>query len=366
MPDDSILGSTARRLSQGLLVGVLIAVLSAAPAWGRSLSSEPLPSGLSFLSGISCVGIHCVAVGGTAEPTASAGAVVSTDGGKSWSNASIPHGIAALYGVSCSSASRCWAVGELSGGGHAGAVVTSSDGGRSWIAQTFPTGVATATSIACVGSSCIATGIRIGSALVTHDGGADWSLRPLLPPCKAGFCAGATADAVTFPTSSVAFAAGGDQCGGHVTQCPGNIWKTSNGGGSWRMVFNGFPFVDALSCIDASHCWAAAATFHTAVILGSANGGRTWRPQILPSFGGFFNGISCGLVARHHHCIAVGQNEKGTAPVIAETGDGGSQWKLVKAPAGTGPLGGVSLGSTGSARIVGENSGANSALIFGA
>ena len=347
-----------------VVVGALLAAAACAPAWG-ALVSEPLPPGLGYLTGVSCVGAHCVAVGGTPEPGASAGAMVSADGGKSWSLASVPAGFAGLYGVSCSSTANCWAVGELSGGGHLGGAIASRDGGRTWVSQSFPPGTATATSVGCVGSTCVTTGARIGSVLETRSGGAQWSSRPLFPPCKTGLCLAGSANAVTLVTATVGYAGGGDQCGGHVTRCPGYIWKTSDAGASWRMVFNGFPFVDAISCIDASHCWAAAATFSTGVMLGSANGGRTWRRQSLPSFGGFFNGISCRLVARHHHCVAVGQNEKGTAPVIAQTNDGGSIWRIVTPPAGTGPLGGVAVGAAGGAQIVGENPAASSALALG-
>lgn len=100
-------------------------------------------------------------------------------------------------------------------------------------------------------------------------------------------------------------------------------------------------------------------------MLGSANGGRSWRRQTLPPFHGYFNGISCRLVRRHHRCVAVGQNASGTAPVIASTGDGGSHWKLLASPSGAGPLGGVSLASGGHAEVVGETAGATSALAFG-
>jgi hypothetical protein len=82
--------------------------------------------------------------------------------------------------------------------------------------------------------------------------------------------------------------------------------------------------------------------------------------QTLPPFAGFFNDISC-VRGAHDWCSAVGQNEKGTRPVIAATADGGYNCHLDHAPHGAGPLFGVTMiGSTGQA--VGENRATGSGL----
>ena len=58
-----------------------------------------------------------------------------------------------------------------------------------------------------------------------------------LPQGCEGFCLAFTADAVAFKSASVGYAAGGNQCGGAVvTQCRGMIWKTTNGGASWKIA----------------------------------------------------------------------------------------------------------------------------------
>lgn len=372
MPNDRTLSAASCRVLAALFILAVLACISGAPAWARSLSNEPLPTGLGYLSGVSCAGLHCVAVGATpgSQPTSSV--VLSSDGGRSWGAGIVvmPPGIMSLYGVSCTTASRCWAVGELAGGNHAAAVIASLDGGHTWSTQNVPAGLQNPTTIACAGLSCLATGPRMASVLVTRDGGTHWSNRKYQPKCTSRLCPASDIGAVALPSSRVGYLAGGSQCGGrHVTQCPAYIYKTSDGGTRWRQVFNGYPFIDAISCIDNSHCWAAGATFTTGVMLGSANGGRTWRRQTLPHFRGFFNGISCAIIGRtnhhHHHCVAVGQNEAGTGAVVAETNDGGSHWKLDRVPSGTGALFGVWCGRSGSVQIVGQDKRGSSALALG-
>ena len=337
-------------------IGLGLAIPASAFAWSR----VSIPPGIGSLNGISCVthagGGHCVAVG---QNSTGSGPVVlvSADGGKSWNVASLPHGFLGLFGVSCSSASRCWAVGEQDANGNQAAIIATTDGGNSWTLQAVPSlpgGSATPAlqKISCMGRRCLATGIRVGLILLTTDGGNHWSPRALPQGCK-GFCAAYTADTVNLTSSKVGYAGGGNQCGGHVTHCAGILWKSTNGGVSWRIVFTGAPFVDAISCVDPSHCWAAAATFKTGEIYGTASGGKRWRRQTLSHFGGFFNDISC-LRGRHDRCFAVGENGSRNAPVIARTSDGGYHWRIDKAPPGTGPLYGVSMLGIG-ARTVGQD-----------
>jgi photosystem II stability/assembly factor-like uncharacterized protein len=343
------------------LLCVVIALVLAAPASAHRWSGESLPTGIGSLNGISCVarqgGGHCVAVGQNTTGGAPV-VVVSDDGGKSWTPQALPHGVAGLFGVSCSSASHCAAVGEADTSGDHAAILGTSDGGQSWTLEPVPSlpgGSATAAleKVSCVGKRCLTTGIRVGFVLLSTDGGKSWSARGLPQGCKR-LCLAYTADSVALTSSRVGYAGGGSQCGGvHRIQCPGILWKTTNGGGSWRIVFKGSPFVDAISCVDRSHCWAAAATFKTGEVFGSASGGRHWRRQNLPRFGGFFNDISC-VRGAHDRCFAVGENGKRDRPVIAATADGGSHWRLDRSPPGSGPLYGVSVLGVG-ARAVGQD-----------
>jgi photosystem II stability/assembly factor-like uncharacterized protein len=340
-----------------LISGALLVL--AAPASAHTWSSESLPPGIGSLNGISCTphagGGHCVAVGQNSGGTGPV-AVVSNAGGKAWSPEALPHGVAGLFAVSCSGLSRCWAVGEADANGDHAAILGSSDGGRSWSSEAVPalpggSAAPALQKISCVGRRCLTTGIRLGFVLLSTDGGGHWSVRPLPQGCK-GFCLAYTADAVALTSSTVGYAGGGNQCGGaRRTQCPGIIWKTTDGGSSWRIVFKGSPFVDAISCVDASHCWAAAATFKTGEVFGTANGGGRWREQTLPRFNGFFTDISC-MRGTHDRCFAVGEsNQQRHKPVIAQTSDGGYHWALDHAPPGTGPLYGVSMLGIGACAV---------------
>jgi photosystem II stability/assembly factor-like uncharacterized protein len=341
--------------------GAISAVGLAAPAMAAAWSREPLPSGTGSLDGISCVphsgGGHCVAVGQNTKFTAAV-ALVSDDGGASWSRATVPSGVAGLIGVSCTSASRCWAVGAQDAQGNHAAILGSTNGGRTWKQEKVPAlGSGHPTpylqTISCSGTHCLATGLRVGYVLETADGGATWSAHSLPQGCK-GVCPAFIPDSVELTSSSVGYAGGGNQCGGaHVTHCPGVVWKTTDGGVKWKIVFTNTPFVDAIACVDESHCWVASATFKTGEMYGTANGGKSWSHQTLPKFSGYFNSIACHR-GTHDDCIAVGETLSKKSPVIAGTTDGGSNWRLESAPNGTGPLYRVTLlGAAG--RAVGQN-----------
>jgi photosystem II stability/assembly factor-like uncharacterized protein len=348
------------------MFAALVAVLAgglAAPASTLAWSKEPLPGGIGSLNGVSCVahsgGALCVAVGQNKAFTAGM-AIVSNDGGASWRSVSLPAGVAALLDVSCSSVSRCWAVGARDESGDHAVILGSTDGGNTWQHETVPeltANVATPylQSISCRGDHCLATGVRAGAILTTSNGGQSWSAHRAPQPCS-GFCAAFTPDTVELASSSVGYAGGGSQCGGQgVTHCQGMVWKTTDGGAKWKVLFKKAPFVDAIACIDQSHCWVASATFKTGEMYGTANGGKTWSHQTLPKFSGYFNSIAC-VRSAHDDCFAVGESENKKTPVIAATTDGGSKWRLESAPKGTGPLYGVTLLGTAARAVGQENS----------
>lgn len=256
--------ATAGALATAIVLAIVAAMSTASAASARSWSRVSLPAGIGSLDGISCVaqkgGGQCVAVG---QNTSGAGAVVLTsdDGGARWTREAPPAGVAGLFGVSCASALRCWAVGEADTKGNRAAIVGSGNGGRSWSLEAAPMlagryPAAALQKVSCIGERCVAAGIRNGGfVLVSGDGGRRWSAHGLPQGCR-GFCRAYSATAVTLASAQVAYAGGGNQCGGaHVTQCPGVLWKSTNGGGSWKIVFKGYPFVDAISCADTSHCW---------------------------------------------------------------------------------------------------------------
>jgi photosystem II stability/assembly factor-like uncharacterized protein len=245
-------------------------------------------------------------------------------------------------------------------------VIATSDGGFTWRLQQLPASQASfgpLSQISCVGGDCWVVQQRDTSLLVTRDGGARWSVQRLTVPC-ARVCVGYIPTGVTFVNRFHGYATGLSQCGGfHVTQCGGIVWRTTDGGVRWRVATERLPAADAISCIGPSRCWVAAATFKTGEMYATADGGARWSHQRLPRFGGYFNDIRCLRRARADRCFAVGQNEKGTAPVIVGTTDGGYHWQLDTAPRGTGALGAVSFIGTGG-RAAGENSSATGPVVL--
>ena len=357
---------------RALPLAAMLAIALAPPASAKTWSGESLPSGLGVLGGVSCVKHkkteHCVAVGQNAGATRVGAIVVSNNGGHSWSRTTVPAGIGGVFAVSCTSSSRCVAAGETDAAGNfRAAALGTTDGGKQWHVQQVPAGRPGLNWISCKAKHCVAGAQRLGNQVfVTSDAGATWSAQtlPLHAGCT-GFCVAYNGSGGTLASSSTGYAVGGQQCGGtNVTECPGAMWKSTNGGGSWKLIFEGSPYVDAIACVDSSHCWAAAATFTTGVMLGTANGGKSWKKQTLPSFSGFFNAISCVRSSHADRCIAVGQNPGGTAPVIAATSDGGSHWKLDGAPSGTGTLYGVDVVGHGG-RAVGQDTAGTSARALG-
>lgn len=336
-----------------LLASTVTALLVLAPsALAKTWSNESLPKGLGILDAISCRSHkgheHCVAVGQDAK--GGPAVVLSNDGGKTWKLGAAPFGLSAMVDVSCETAGDCWAAAVRAGKNATGAVEATTDGGRSWRAQRVPKGIPGLTWLSCRGRACIAGALNAGNGLlVSSDRGATWSSRTLpLPQGCTSSCPAENADKGALASTSAGYAVGGSPCNhSHGTACPGVIWRTADGGNSWRIVFDKKPIVDAISCIGPDRCWAAAATFKTGVMLTTANGGKSWSQQTLPKFGGYFNDISCGRVSKHNHCVAVGQNQQTTAPVIAYTSNGGGKWQLEHAPAGTGALFGSELRSDG-------------------
>ena len=356
----------ARAVRRALSIAIVLALALAAPAAAKTWSGQSLPPGLGVLGGISCAKHkkvqHCVATG--QDTSHKLGAVVTSDnGGKQWASQAVPAGIGGLFDVSCTSASHCVAAGADAAAGYHAAALTSSDGGKQWQVAQVPGGLPSLGWIACRSKRCTAGAAAMGNRLLlSSDSGATWTLKtlPLHNNCT-GFCPGLIVDNGTFGSGSVAYAVGGAQCGGAgVTQCPAAIWKSTDGGDSWKLAFEGNPFVDTITCVDSKHCWAGAANFQTGVILKTTNGGKSWHPQKLPQFSGFFNSIACVKSKKHVRCFAVGQDPGRSAPVIAATSDGGKHWKLDGAPAGTGALFGVDMVGRGG-RAVGQDPSGSSA-----
>ena len=120
------------------------------------MPSPPSPGGLAYSGadpyGAWCVGSSCWVVSDDAAP---GGYIARTgNGGAAWSSESGPGpSRSTLAGVACPTATLCWAVGEDSGDGHGAVAFVSTNGGRSWTDAALPPSV-TGTGGSLWGLSC--------------------------------------------------------------------------------------------------------------------------------------------------------------------------------------------------------------------
>jgi photosystem II stability/assembly factor-like uncharacterized protein len=153
-------------------------VLSTSTDAGATWTPGTLPGGLSptRLSGVDCPAAdRCVA--GWVTPSG-AGMLVSTDGA-SWQQATVPASLDYVGRVSCADASRCVAVSSDPVTGAAAALV-SGDGGLTWTTSDLPDGGGWFTSAAACGDAthCYAAAFDIASRarlFRSVDGGASWT-----------------------------------------------------------------------------------------------------------------------------------------------------------------------------------------------
>lgn len=354
----SFQGDSAPRpgLPRVILVGcLLIAVVSALTAtpgvaagspgsWGIQKSYE---SPVNPLNAVSCVSTHCTAVGQNAI-------VTSTDGGSSWTSQRLPPGTRFLSGVSCYSTTSCVAVG-------APVILTSTDGGASWDQRTGPAN-AGLVAVSCPSATlCLAVGRSVAggpSVATSTDGGTTWSgVRD--PGVASDYGLSAVSCSSNTNCAAVGTSAGGASL----------ILSTSNGGVTWmRAVLPGVQALTGVSCSSASDC-VAVGSFTT--IVTTTDGGATWQitlaipgnsslqgvscasslcvvvgpgtiytstdhgltwPNQVPTYSDYsLNGSSCTSSSA---CVTVGAH----VPVsgIAETtGDAGSNWSVQSMPPGS-------------------------------
>ena len=321
------------------------------------------PGGVNFaaLFSASCSGHYCVAAGEDNNGTNTAAILTqSSDGGLTWS---YPSSITsqspdigddtAFYSASCSG-NYCVAVGKNKNEKHTIPLLAqSSDGGATWsyptsIASQFPgvVNVAFFLSVSCSGNYCVAVGEdyngthRIPLLAQSSDGGLTW----VYPTSITGQFPGVVNDAY-FKSASCSgnycVAVGEDLNGIHNTVPL--LAQSSDGGLTWvypTSITNQFPgvinsaFFNSVSC-SGHYCVAAGVNnngAHTAPLLAqSSDGGLTWVyptaiTSQLPGFGdnAYFKSVSCS----GNYCIAVGENYNGvnTIPLLAQSSDGGATW----------------------------------------
>jgi len=280
---------------------------------GSSWAPVAIPSSGYGFSSVWCLDDqHCwVAEGISSSSDNPVGNQVlrTTDGGATWSSSSViaptvpdSSGVG-LTSITCPTVTVCTAVGdEIQEMGSplpvpviSGVIATSSDGGRTWSAQTSPDDFMYA--VGCLTSANCVTGSAGGLLhLQTTDGGGTWSVTPISVPGL-----NAWPDAISCPDSLHCTAAGLLENGGSPTPDTPLI-STSDGGNTWSLESTdaGHLELEAVSCPTVSVCWAAGGKVPGggnvstgSIVLHTLTGGVAWPSvsAISPSGGTEGGGI---------------------------------------------------------------------------
>lgn len=329
-------GGAQRPGSQGQAAGSDVAssarsseAASSATSTGSAVPAVELPGGWlpnsDGYNDVSCAtSTRCIAVGGTAKRLGLI--ALSTNSGSSWSTPSVPSGQSVLNAISCLSTLRCVAVGQE-------AALTSTNGGSTWVARTLPLENMSLLSVTCqLDLSCVAVGVvtqvaRPYAGVILHsaNGGDTWQLAKL-PMALPGL------GAVTCSTLLHCVAVGAASL---VSDDAGLTWRLT-------ALDGGLDALTSVACSTATHCTTVGPNGEAeftpslaAISTTSADGGSTWKSLALPSGSGLLSHLDCnGQV-----CNAIGSGlSDQDQSLLASSANGGTTWAIGVAPPGVSVL----------------------------
>ncbi len=304
-------------------------------AW--AIVSSPAALGGALLKSVACSSAsECWAVGQVSNADQP---FMQQWNGASWGIVGSPVASSSLNGITCLSGGNCWTAGyQISIGGFKSTLAQRWTG-TSWSAVASPNVIQPTLSnhlqgVACAtASDCWAVGRYESQALTEHWDGASWTV-----------ISSASGDAGGYYLNGVA-CAGPSDCwavGNHSDQTLIQHWN----GTAWSIV--GSPeagqgnYLAAVTCTSASNCWAVgdygdgAGNVYTLIKRWN---GTSWSIVNSPSVGtggNYLGGVACSSAS---NCWAVGswsyydaESEQQFSGPIIERWDGTS-WTIVPAPA---------------------------------
>lgn len=297
---------------------------------GTDWAAHALPFGLQSepAAAMSCGSVSaCVVV--APDLLGADRAVISSDGGQSWSEHPLPPTAGDVMDMNCASADTCVAVGTGAGPSpHHLQAIRTSTGGRTWTPGHVE-GTGALQEVACPSvRNCLAVGSGAnGRRLLRRsvDGGRTWTaLRPPGPHLAqlSGLACASTTSCVVFT----------QQTGANAVP-----WTTSDLGDSWQKHRLPSP-AEPKSISDVACVAATCVAFGTqpprspggtvGVIVSSADGGATWS-VIDGAFSTTADNppaqISCGTTLV---CTATVEGSVDSTPHLFRTTDGGTTWQV--------------------------------------
>jgi hypothetical protein len=255
--------STCVALGQDAAGNVLIKTVDSGETWTSVPVAAQLPSGfqpqaVSCTSATSCVAIF------VSDSTVGV-AVLTTDGGTTWSRSTLPAPMAPID-VHCFTDGTCIITGRGGSESAQGMGLYSTNGGATWAQATMPTGVGMVASLSCDSAiNCLAVtttavlGPSRNVVTATTNGGKTWVLTGDngLPPGAEPFAVACASSAFCWAAGSVSPADDAPQLAG--TQ-PSLLAMSTDGGHTWRVsqlpeaLATGT--VVAVSCPGPTRCYA--------------------------------------------------------------------------------------------------------------
>ncbi len=328
-------------------------------SWSEAFTKAPRGSFWEVACGSAS---HCVAVSASLRlPEVPLEADVSTDGGLVWKayRLSISENLIALVVLSftgwnptsllsCPTIARCVTAGGIDD--YTTRLVASGTGGTSWTVGGTPAG-ALPYSLGCWSVGCVA-GTFTNSGSVTEVSAAARTWSPYRLPFAAltdvNCVADKTCDALGFTASGKA-----------------EFVRTTDGGARWRSLFGfGGPVVSgeaSLACPTAKVCYVAitflnATTLHAKTrAYATADGGISWKHLAVPArFAATLDQLACPSTTT---CVLT------NADSAAFSKDSGATWSASLLPSSVLLMTGPSCGSSTSCLMMAEASGTPTALV---
>jgi hypothetical protein len=273
---------------------------------GATWAARPLPPGSNVTSGISCPTDDVCAIGGAESSVP--GVWMTENAGTTWTFAPSPVGDGSINDLDCVTAAQCTATADVQGPAvnqiSSAVALLTTDGGASWSTVALPSGFFPTgpSSLSCsAGGQCVLGGETpgagssgpVGVVVYSTDEGETWNTSSV--PTDLGVVTG-----VSCPSAVTC----GAIVGGAATPSRQGLIESGDGGGTWlAMQSNGLPTMRfaSLSCSSASTC-VVGGTEETAegpmaAITSTGNLGTSWSADVVPATVSVPGGQPASLVA---------------------------------------------------------------------